>query len=69
MTVPALSHATWRKSTYSGNGGDCVEVARNLPGTVAVRDSKDSQGPVLVIAAKDWRAFTAEVKAGIHDLA
>ena|ERR1017187_1082473 len=40
-----LDRAAWRKSTYSGdNGGGCVEVARNLPGVVAVRDSKDPQG-------------------------
>ncbi|GAB2940328.1 hypothetical protein GCM10027280_30950 [Micromonospora polyrhachis] len=36
-----LSIATWRKSTRSGNEGACVEVADNLPGTIAVRDSKD----------------------------
>ena len=37
-----LSRAKWRKASYStGNGGNCVEVARNLPGAVAVRDSKD----------------------------
>ncbi len=36
-----LTGATWRKSSYSSaNGGNCVEVARNLPGAVAVRDSK-----------------------------
>jgi hypothetical protein len=39
-----LTNAEWRKSTYSGsNGGNCVEVAANLPGVVAVRDSKDGQ--------------------------
>ena len=41
-----LNHADWRKSSYSGtNGGNCVEVARNLPGVVAVRDSKDPRRP------------------------
>lgn len=41
-----LSRAEWRKSSKSsGNGGNCVEVARNLPGIVAVRDSKDPDGP------------------------
>lgn len=50
----------WRKSSYSGNGGsDCVEVVRNLPGTVAVRDSKDAGGPVLVFPAAGWQGFTA----------
>jgi len=37
-----LDRATWRKSSYSGtNGGNCIEAARDLPGVVAVRDSKD----------------------------
>jgi hypothetical protein len=54
-----------RKSSYSGNnGGNCVEVARNLPGAVALRDSKDPHGPVLVVTPEDWQAFTATVKAG-----
>jgi hypothetical protein len=60
----------WRKSSYSGNGGsNCVEVARDLPRTVAVRDSKDPQGSVLAMEPADWREFIAEVKAGRHDLA
>ena len=43
-----LSRAVWHKSAFSnGSGGNCVEVARNLPGIVAVRDSKDRGGPVL----------------------
>jgi hypothetical protein len=58
-----LSHADWRKSSYSGtNGGNCVEVARNLPGVVAVRDSKNPGGPALAFTPADWRAFTAGVK-------
>jgi hypothetical protein len=57
------------KSSYSGNGGgDCVEVARRLPRTVAVRDSKDPRGPVLAIGSARWRDFIADVKAGRHDL-
>jgi hypothetical protein len=39
-----LSRAMWNKSSYSNNGGACVEVATNLPGRVAVRDSKDRGG-------------------------
>jgi len=62
--------AVWRKSSHSGNGGsDCVEVARKLLGAVAVRDSKDSHGPVLTMEPTEWRGFIAEVKAGRHDLA
>ena len=57
-----LSGAQWRKSSRSGgNGGDCVEVARNLPGIVAIRDSKDPSGPALVVAPHRWAAFIAAV--------
>jgi hypothetical protein len=55
----------WRKSSYSaGNGGDCVEVARALPDAVAVRDSKDPDGPKLIFTPADWAAFTAAVRTG-----
>ncbi|SCL18069.1 protein of unknown function [Micromonospora nigra] len=57
-----LSGAKWRKSSRSsGNGGDCVEVADNLPGVVAVRDSKDQAGPALAFEPTAWRAFVAQV--------
>jgi hypothetical protein len=60
-----LTNATWQKSSYSGgNGGNCVEVARNLAGVVAVRDSKDPDGPVLVFTLSEWRAFTTDVADG-----
>ncbi|MEU7676492.1 DUF397 domain-containing protein [Micromonospora taraxaci] len=55
-----LSNARWRKSTRSGaSGGNCVEVASNLPGVVAVRDSKDVTGPALTFAPAAWAAFVA----------
>ncbi|WP_406062279.1 DUF397 domain-containing protein [Micromonospora sp. NBC_00860] len=57
-----LSNARWRKSTRSGaSGGNCVEVASNLPGVVAVRDSKDAAGPALTFAPTAWAAFVAQV--------
>lgn len=44
-----LTNAKWRKSTYStSNGGNCVELA-DAAGAVAVRDSKDPDGPVLLL--------------------
>jgi hypothetical protein len=46
-----------------------VEVARDLPNVVAVRDSKDPDGPKLIFAADQWLAFTGGVKAGEFDLA
>lgn len=58
-----LSDARWRKSTRSGtNGGECVEVADNLPGVVAVRDSKDPTGPALAFEPAAWRAFVGLAK-------
>ncbi|MFE9960334.1 DUF397 domain-containing protein [Micromonospora sp. NPDC005299] len=56
-----LTGAIWRKSTRSsGNQGDCVEVADNLPGMVAVRDSKDRGGPVLTFTPLSWAAFVRQ---------
>jgi hypothetical protein len=64
-----LTDADWRKSSYSGNnGGNCVEVAANLPGIVAIRDSKDPEGSTLVFATQDWHAFISGAKAGQFDL-
>ncbi|MER0243869.1 DUF397 domain-containing protein [Streptomyces sp. HSW2009] len=56
----------WTKSSYSDNGGQCVEVAANLAthGIVPVRDSKDPQGPTLAFGTTAWTAFVAGVKAG-----
>jgi hypothetical protein len=52
----------WVKSSYSASRGSCVEVARNLPGIVAVRDTKDRIGPVLRFSAEDWRRFLGQLK-------
>ncbi len=63
QSSPSLRGARWVKSTRSGsNGGACVEVARNLPGIVAVRDSKDPEGPALVVDPAAWSAFADIVK-------
>jgi Domain of unknown function (DUF397) len=57
-----LSRAMWRKSSRSGANG-CVEVALD-PSEVAVRDSKDQDGPVLRFNAHEWEAFLAGVRNG-----
>jgi hypothetical protein len=63
--VVDLSTASWRKSSHSGNNG-CVEVAF-VQGRVAVRDSKDRTGPVLVFDRHEWDAFLRGVRAGEFD--
>ena len=62
---PDLSHAIWRKSSYSSSTGqNCIEVATNLSGMVAIRDSKNLDGPGLLIPDAEWRAFVRGLKAG-----
>ena len=57
-----LSGAQWRKSSYSGTNG-CVEVAVANDG-VAVRDSKDPDGPALMFSTHEWHSFLAGVRGG-----
>ncbi|MEU3835669.1 DUF397 domain-containing protein [Streptomyces microflavus] len=60
----------WFKSSYSSNGGACVEVAVNLvasQGIVPVRDSKNGDGPVLDVRTAAFSAFVAGVQAGKFD--
>lgn len=52
----------WRKSSYSGQGNTCVEVAASQE-TVSVRDSKNLDGPPLRFSARQWRRFTDRVKS------
>jgi hypothetical protein len=53
----------WRKSSYSGNEGNCVEV-RDLDGSIGIRDSKNPEGPVLTVSPDRWTAFVAAIKDG-----
>ncbi|MFD5464633.1 DUF397 domain-containing protein [Kitasatospora sp. NPDC127059] len=64
MTRPDLSRASWFKSSYSGNGGSCVEVSPDIVGVVPVRDSKDPEGPVLVFRGAAWASFIAATVSG-----
>jgi Domain of unknown function (DUF397) len=62
MTGIDLSRAEWHKSSYSSQDGNCVEVAQNLPGVVAVRDSKNPDGSVLVVTLEEWQGFVSALK-------
>ncbi|MFH9265317.1 DUF397 domain-containing protein [Streptomyces sp. NPDC017546] len=62
----------WVTSSYSNNGGSCVEWAprtASTTGTVPVRDSKNPGGPALAVAADAFTSFVACIKAGGFDTA
>jgi hypothetical protein len=62
---PDLSRAVWRRSTRSSSTGqNCVEVATNIPGIVAIRDSKNPDGPNISVTRRRWEEFTGDVKRG-----
>lgn len=54
-------YSDWRKASYSNGSGQCVETAGN-GGTIAVRDTADSDSGTLTFPADAWRAFAATVK-------
>jgi hypothetical protein len=61
MTEVDLSCAEWQKSSHSSQSGNCVEVARNLPGLVAVRDTRRPEGATLVVSRETWRGFISTI--------
>lgn len=67
MAALDLADAMWRKSARSTGNGNCVEVAI-LDAAVAVRDTKDRSGPMLVFTPAEWDAFVRGAKDGEFDL-
>ncbi|RBQ16375.1 DUF397 domain-containing protein [Spongiactinospora rosea] len=65
MDQASRESPVWRKATASGdNGGECVEVATNIPGAILIRDSKNPTGPTLHISPTDWTDFITQIKEG-----
>ncbi|WNI30655.1 DUF397 domain-containing protein [Streptomyces sp. ITFR-6] len=61
-----MTESHFTKSSYSEPQGECVEVARNIPHTVAVRDSKHLDGPVLLLTPAAWDAFQGTLGRAPH---
>ncbi|MFE1320362.1 DUF397 domain-containing protein [Kitasatospora phosalacinea] len=67
-STAALRAAAWHKSSYSGGGGECVEMTRDFEaahGLVFVRDSKDPEGAALAVASAAWRNFATAAARGV----
>ena len=64
-----LSRADWRKASASQNNGGCVEVAANLPGVIAIRDSKRPADGEHVVSKAAFATFLADARAGLYDIA
>ncbi|MGH3538129.1 MAG: DUF397 domain-containing protein [Pseudonocardiaceae bacterium] len=62
-----LSNVRWKKSSRSGAGNNCVEVADLPAGGRGVRDSKNPGGPALMFTGPQWSAFTVSVRSGEFD--
>ena len=63
-----LSYAVWRKARQSQHNGGCVEVAVNLDGVIAVRDSKRPEAGAHVVGRSAFAAFLADARSGHYDL-
>jgi hypothetical protein len=66
--VNDLSQAIWRKASLSALNGGCVEVAVNLPGVAAVRDSKRPEGGAHVVDRNAFARFLKDVQGGRYDI-
>jgi hypothetical protein len=62
MTTHPGHLTRWRKSSHSGSGNNCVEVA-TLGSGIAIRDSKDPDSPHLIFTFREWRTFTTSIKS------
>jgi hypothetical protein len=63
-----LSQAIWRKASLSAHNGGCVEIAANLPGVAAVRDSKRPEAGAHIVDRAAFAEFLADVQGGRYDI-
>lgn len=68
MAIQLGNTTAWTKSSHSGGNGACVEVASPMATAIAVRDSKDPDGPALGFTPQSWAAFVTDVSRGAYDL-
>lgn len=66
-TAELVDTLVWRKSSHSNPSGNCVELAALPPGRIAMRNSRDPYGAVLVFTAAEIAAFVAGAKDGHFD--
>ncbi|MGH3677418.1 MAG: DUF397 domain-containing protein [Mycobacterium sp.] len=57
MATANVGEPRWRKSSYSGNNGQCVELAILSDGMTAIRDSKNPNGGIVLLTGAEWTAF------------
>ncbi|MGW4033421.1 DUF397 domain-containing protein [Streptomyces sp. NPDC004838] len=67
MRATALDQVTWTKSSHSNATGNCVELAALPDGSVAIRNSRDPQGPALIYTREEMVAFVAGARGGDFD--
>lgn len=67
MPASQARNAVWRKSRASNPSGNCVEMARLTPGVIAIRNSRDPDGPALVYTRAEIDAFIRGIKDGDFD--
>jgi hypothetical protein len=67
VSADSLSDVVWLKSHHSTADGNCVELALLISGQVAMRNSRDPHGPVLVYTRAEIACFIAGTKEGEFD--
>jgi hypothetical protein len=68
LSQSSLTEAIWRKASLSVHNGGCVEIAANIPGVTALRDSKRPEGGAHIVGRAAFASFLADVKGGRYDI-